>query len=111
MMKYILVLVFIISIGCSQRGETIPGNVINKEEMTGLLTELHVAQSSLNDRTGKSKSEMTNDDCLEIVLEKHSIKREKFLRSLKFYTENPELLNEMYDSVIVRLNTPSKVIN
>jgi len=38
------------------------------------------------------------------VLKDHKVTREKFLESLKFYTDNPALLEEVYDSVITELS-------
>jgi hypothetical protein len=51
------------------------------------------------------------DDYVELVLRKNKIERKQFLESLKFYSNNPEILSVIYDSVLVQLNRNSTGID
>jgi hypothetical protein len=104
MKRIALLLVFASLIACSRKPMVVPDDILAEKEMTELLTDLHLMQSSLNERM-KEKPAGTHDDYFELLLRKHKVTRENFLKSLKFYSDHPEVLNEVYDSVIVRLST------
>ncbi len=42
-------------------------------------------------------------DYTALILKQHKVSKTDFLASLKFYSENPELLKQIYDSIITNL--------
>jgi hypothetical protein len=102
-------------IACQKRPEKIPDQVLNQKEMTSLLMDLHLAQSALSamptsdtitqpQSTFSPPKKYSMDDYVLYILKQHNIDTSVFKKSLKFYGERPELLEEVYDSVITNLN-------
>lgn len=111
MKKKVTVIIFLIAlIACSRQPLDVPPDLIEEKEMTEILTDLHIGQSGINERIKKDSTNIspdyTADDLLEIILQNHKKTREQFLKSLKFYSDNPEILSVVYDSVIIKLNAP-----
>ena len=106
MKKYFIFILIIGMFSCSSKQVPIPENILNEKEMTTVLADLHVAQVEMNQRTRTDK-DVKADDYVELVLRKNKIERKQFLESLKFYTDNPEILSVIYDSVLVQLNKNS----
>jgi hypothetical protein len=106
MKKYIVFILFIAMVSCSSKQVPVPDNILDEKEMTTVMTDLHIAQVEMNQRTRTDK-DVKADDYVELVLRKNKIERKKFLESLKFYTDNPEILGVIYDSVLVQLNKNS----
>ena len=103
--KLISVLILIVFLtSCSNKHVEIPEDVINKKEMTGILTDIHIAQSAYSGRVRTDTSLIPMNDYVSIILKHHEIKKEDFLNSLKFYSAHPELLQEVYDSVVTELS-------
>jgi len=110
---YIFMLICLFA--CQKRPVKIPEKVLNQNEMTSLLTDLHLAQSALSSiplsdtianphDTIHSPKSYSMDDYILFILKQHDIDTATFKRSIKFYGERPELLEEVYDSVITNLN-------
>lgn len=105
-MKKLLSLFFIsiLLVSCSKKKTEIPQDVISMKEMQLLLTDIHLAQSAASVQILSDSSIYSAKEYVNYVLEDHKISREQFLKSLKFYTENPAILEEVYDSVITELS-------
>jgi hypothetical protein len=96
---------------CSDNSHIIPEGILPQEEMTSILTEIHLAQAGSSDQTMLDSSKFSLNDYVASILSHHKIKKEDFIKSMKFYSGNPELLNEVYDSVIINLNKLQSGIN
>ena len=104
-MRKLFIFLFIISFAaCKQAPLEIPDDVLDVKTMTTVFSEMHLAQSAINNKAGTDKTDQNIDDYLEVILKKHNITRAEFLKSLKFYTDNPLLIREVLDSVDIRLN-------
>ena len=89
---------------CSKKQITVPEDVIQKKDMQELLTDIHLAQSAATNSILSDSSIYSSSEYMNYVFKTHNVSREKFLSSMKFYTENPEVLEEVYDSVITELS-------
>ena len=79
MKKIFAILLLIITlVACSKKKPDVPEGVLSMKDLQEILSDIHIAQAA-----------STNED---------------FLKSMKFYTENPVLLEEVYDSVITQLS-------
>jgi Domain of unknown function (DUF4296) len=106
-MRKIISIIFsltILLVACSEKPVTIPEDVIKQKEMAGILTDIHLAQSAIGELSRTDSSTYTMKDYLAFILKQHNVKKEDLLRSLKFYSEQPEILGQVYDSVITRLS-------
>ena len=89
---------------CTPENAEIPDGVIEPGKMKIILTDIHLAQAAVNTRPGADTLRYSLNDYLDNILKKHGADREQFSSSLRFYTTQPELLKEIYDSVVVRLD-------
>jgi hypothetical protein len=110
MRKIFFALILLAITSCSRKSVSVPDNVIGETEMTELLTDLSFAQSEMTQRM-RSDRNLKMDDYVETVLRKHKIERKQFLESLKFYSANPDLLDIIYDSVLVKMNNSEIKLN
>jgi len=100
-----LPLVFLLSY-CSNRGTDDKGmrvDILSKEEMIGVLTDIHLAESSL--RVGKVQRMSAADSNYQkslylSVYEKHGVTPGQFKASMKYYTKRISELEEIYSEVI-----------
>ena len=94
---------FIIS-SCMEKEISIPENILKQKEMSSILTDIHIAQSAINNKIVTDSMNYTINDYLNYILKQHKTEKEDFLASLKFYSEHPDILQEVYDSVLTSLS-------
>ena len=102
-LHFILLLLFT---GCSD-GESskAPDNVINESQMIGVLTDICTVEARFQRRlttTHVSNTEMVLHN-YNVVFEAHDITLTQFKDSYAYYEETPEQMQQIFDSVIVRL--------
>ena len=83
---------------------SIPENILKQKEMSSLLTDIHIAQSAINNKIVIDSLNYTFNDYLNYILKQHKIQKKDFLSSLKFYSEHPDILQEVYDSVLISIS-------
>ena len=105
-MKKLITLLLLVTtlIACSKKKPAIPEDLISMKELQEILSEIHLAQAASSNAVLSDSTLYNNKEYVNYILKQHNIEREKFLKSMKFYTENPELLEEVYDSVITQLS-------
>ena len=91
-------------IACSKNKVVVPDTVIPMKDMQIILRDIHLAQSATTSISLSDSSFYSSKEYVNYVLNDHKITREKFVASMKFYTDNPALLEEVYDSVITELS-------
>jgi hypothetical protein len=89
----VLLLIFFFS--CTKT----PEGIIPKDQMIRVLTDVHLANSLAAYYGNLDTMRQRTSTYLNAVYQKHEIDSAKFNRSLKYYSENPEILNEIYDQV------------
>lgn len=90
-------------ISCGKKAEPIPADIIDPEKMRSLFTDLHLAQASISVNTITDTAGFKMNDYQEYILNKHRIGKTEFLNSLRYYTQRPELMQVIYDSVMLDL--------
>ena len=89
---------------CMEKEINIPEKILKQKEMSSILTDIHIAQSAVNNKIVTDSMNYTFNDYLNYILKQRKIKKEEFLSSLKFYSEHPDILQEVYDSVLTSLS-------
>ncbi|MAX79296.1 MAG: hypothetical protein CL843_03865 [Crocinitomicaceae bacterium] len=82
-----------------------PENLIQKEQMIDILKEMEVVEARYQRRMFEPKSQL-KELALEHytgIFKKHGVTLENFRTSYKYYEEDPELLTEIFEEVIVEL--------
>jgi len=89
---------------CAEKEITIPADVLKQKEMTAILSDVHIAQSAIGNAMSTDSSGYTLADYLDFILENHHASKKQFVSSLEFYSNHPEMLQEIYDSVLTGLS-------
>lgn len=80
---------------CSKSAIKIPADIIPKDSMVFIMMDVHIAEAGV--KTLSADSTMINTKTYyNFIYKKHHITEEQFQKSLRFYTYNPELLQEIY---------------
>ncbi len=105
--KFILLFVLIFSIhlfACKDSEIVIPPDILSKEELVPILTDLQIAQASRTIFEYSDTVSYSLNDYRMAILKKKNIEEAKFESSMKFYSAHPELLQEIYNEVVNELS-------
>ncbi len=101
-MKYSLFIIFIFCLclgSCSENDKA--EDVLSEEQMSSLLLDIYEAESGL------AELRLNRDTTIEIfkayesfLFENHQIDKEVYKKSLTYYYDHPEALEEVYDMII-----------
>jgi len=83
--------------------DTIPVKYIQPEQMTEILVDMHLAESTIMLNRSNDSNSSKNIEIIRGVLDKHNIDAEKYKASFDFYTAHPDIFTKIYDVVIERL--------
>ena len=107
MRNTLLFLSFIFLFSCTDAEKIIyPPDVLSQQQMAAMMKDLCLLEATMNvhaasvDPASKANASLKMD-----LYARNGITREQFERSYKFYTENPEAMNEVYQLVLNDLST------
>ena len=92
-----LLLLVVIMFGCRPRG------VLSNREMRDVLYDLHRADGAIQVAGYNYSHDQELAGYYKSVLDKHGITQAEFDSSLVWFTDNPQIFNRIYPSVIARL--------
>jgi len=100
----ILLVIFSVALSsCVSDEVNIPDHIIPKDTMVEMLAEIQIMES-INEITSNAKKEDFDiKDAYIWELDKYNVSEEKFKESLDFYSSHQNLLEEIYDMVIIRI--------
>jgi len=79
--------------------------LIPKDDLTGLIVDIHIADAIGYDYPLKRKYNIPDSAALYAsVFEKHGYTKEQFDSTLSYYVNRPEELNKIYQKVFARLS-------
>ena len=94
-------------------GNNVPGGIINPDEMTNLMVDVHIVDGSVSNmdfQTPDSLYKYGINRYLK-VFEKHHTDSSQFKKSLEYYSLHTDQLEEMYAEVTKILQAKSDSIN
>ncbi|HEY1024726.1 MAG TPA: DUF4296 domain-containing protein [Sphingobacteriaceae bacterium] len=106
LLAFFFCLIFLVS--CAGEGE--PKGLIDREKMVLVLTDVHLANAYTSTVMDLDTMKQITADYLHLVYKKHGIDSVRFKQSLKYYSEHPGILSEMYDQVLDRLEKKDKKV-
>lgn len=94
------------------QGPKVPGDIINKKRMIGLLTEIHIVDGSLY-------SVMQLPDTLHkygmdkymVMFKKYHTDSAQFRKSFKYYSANPDMMQSIYEQITANIKFKSDSVN
>jgi hypothetical protein len=101
----ILFLLLVFTFTACQKKKSISGNeFIEREVLVDLLVDIHLMDGVTQDRKFNRKFEVDSIDVFTPILEKHRVTRQMFDTTMFVYSRNPELLDQVYNDVLIKLN-------
>jgi hypothetical protein len=102
---FLLLLFLLITFTACQSRKSITGKeFVDREVLVNMLVDIHLADGVTNDRKFNRRFDVDSIDVLSPILEKYNVSREKFDTTMYVYTRNPELLDQVYNDVLIKLN-------
>lgn len=110
-MRIKAIIFFILStvvISCSPNEEgklrKVPDKILQPKAMVAIIADIQIAEAVLREhrQTGQYQDQHAVD-LMNSVFEKHAVTREKFNESLRFYENNLEIYEQIYEDVITLL--------
>lgn len=107
-----LILLLTLTIAACKKEERITGKeFVKREVLIDVLVDIHLMDGVTQDRQFNRIYDVDSIDVLTPILEKHQITRQMFDTTIYVYTRNPELLDAVYNDVLIRLNVLLDEIN
>lgn len=101
----VILTLFFVSCEYGLQKPTAPGDLIPKAEMTVILKDLAKMEAHIQQKYGGiDRYYKTMDRSCAQLLKDANVSEEQFERSLKYYGEDQETLNEMYAEALNLLN-------
>jgi hypothetical protein len=106
MMDFVLMgLIVLIIQSCSAPVVIIPNDVLSQDKMVSVLTDVHLAEAAITLKfTNKDTSKLQAATFYNFIYKAHKTTKEQFTKSYDFYVSHPELLNKIYDDVLIELS-------
>ena len=100
-----LSLLLILSAGCKNKEQISGKEYIPREVLVDMLVDLHLIDGITNDRKFYRRYEGVDSiDILGPVLEKYQVSKQMFDTTLYAYSRQPELFDQVYNDVLMKLN-------
>jgi hypothetical protein len=114
----LLLLLFVLATACGRRDKGfMPERMLSEQEMIAIMTDVQIIEADINYQKTQ-EHEQKPDDTIKIVpkdyvrmsrdyydqlFEHYGITDSIFVQNMKYYTERPEVLGRIMDSVMQRL--------
>ena len=101
----ILILLLVLTFTACQKKRSITGDeFIERDVLVEVLVDIHLMDGVTQDRKFGRKYDADSLDIFTPILEKHQVTRQMFDTTMVVYSRNPELLDQVYKDVLIRLN-------
>ena len=101
----ILILLLVLTFTACQKKKRITGDeFIERDVLVDVLVDIHLMDGVTQDRKFGRKYDVDSLDIFTPILEKHQVTRQMFDTTMVVYSRNPELLDQVYKDVLIRLN-------
>ncbi|MFW5761974.1 MAG: DUF4296 domain-containing protein [Cyclobacteriaceae bacterium] len=110
-MKYLPILTIFIFILFSCSGDK-PENLIDKDKMTRILIEMHIAEAKVNSLGLTSDStEVLVNMMTEKVLQENGLTEQDYLESYTYYLQDVRVMENLYGRVVDSLSLREEISN
>ena len=100
-MKRTIPLLLILLFSCKEKHPPVPKDIIQTKPMELILSDMLIADALSETRgLGTVSEKQYTEEYYVTIFKNHNVSREQFLKSYKFYEDNPVILNNIYDSVL-----------
>ena len=105
-------LLFVLVVACDHKDKGfMPERLFTEEEMVDIMTDVQIIEAEINYQKSLEREDSAPDTDYKAMaqsyydqfFEHHGITDTLFLQNIKYYTERPEVLKRIMDSVVQRL--------
>ena len=89
---------------CTKKAEKIPADVIPKDTMVNVLMDIHIAEAGLKSVPQDTLNPQNIKTYYDAIYKKYNTNDSVFNKSLKFYTDHPDLLENIYQKIIEEMS-------
>lgn len=108
MNRLILLFYLVVFISCGgEEKYTIPENILQPSKMTDVLVDVHILEATLGLNVMQKKDTIAAALFYD-VFKNNQVTKEQYDESMDYYMQHPDLLNTLYDSVLVKLDKVAK---
>ena len=114
MQKITLIIACLLFFSCSEKKAVIiPENILPKQKMAEVMVDINLLEATMSlNITNKDKVSVGNPTPDFNVLKKNNISKKQYDESFYFYSQKPDLLNEVYQIVLDDLSKmQAQVVN
>ncbi|MEN8226649.1 MAG: DUF4296 domain-containing protein [Bacteroidota bacterium] len=90
--------------GCNKRKSISGKEFIPQEVLVDVLVDIHMVDGITNDRKFHRRYDADSIDLLNPILDKYGITQVMFDTTMTEYSRNPDLLDQVYNEVLIKLN-------
>jgi len=106
-LRYPAILIFLLALAftaCHKKKSITGKEFIKREVFIDILVDIHLMDAVTQDRKFNRKLDVDSIDALSPILEKYQTTRQMFDTTLYVYSRTPELLDAVYNEVLIKLN-------
>ncbi len=101
---WLFLILLMLSPGCHKKTSITGKAFLEREQLVDVLVDIHLADGVTNDRKFNRMYDVDSIDILSPILEKHQVNRQMFDTTLIVYSQHPELFDQVYNEVLIKLN-------
>lgn len=101
---FLLLIMVLLATACQEKKSISGKAFLEREVLVDVLVDIHLADAVTNDRIFNRKFDVDSVDILSPILEKHQVSKEMFDTTLIVYSHYPELFDQVYNDVLIKLN-------
>ena len=104
---YLPVLILILSMAftaCKNKRSISGKEFIERDVLVEVLVDIHLMDGVTQDRKFNRIYDTDSLDILTPILDKYQVTKQMFDTTMYVYSRNPELLDEVYNDVLIKLN-------
>lgn len=104
--RFVLMLCALFIFSCASKKEgPVPADIISKDTMILILTDIHLLESSLNLRIFEDRKLMNARNAIKPKIYKnYGVSKEQFFKSYTYYANKPLLIDSIYTDVISEIS-------
>lgn len=112
-MKVIGIFFLFILTSCYQKNVNTKSSVLDKNTLVFLLKEIHLYDSEykINKQNGISNAQLIFKNKCDSLFTTHNVNAKKFNSSIKFYSNMPENLEDIYSEILDQLTKEKTILN
>lgn len=96
--------VFLIFMACGEEKNERPEKILSQHDMALVIADIQLVESVKRIITNEFDFNGDSVDVYSPVFEQYGINRETFRESMRYYTQNPDQMEEIYQEVLVILS-------